>query len=98
MKIKDLDILIPEKKGVKLDGDVYEIPVDMPVEIALRLQKAAQQSEEAGGGTFATEVLIEVVLDLLSYKREIDREAVRKQLTMTHINAIMAHVVQVGEA
>lgn len=61
-EIVDLDAVVGPPKKVRLGGTVYVLPGDIPVELYLALNQAAQ-AEEAGDGD-QVEILYEQLLDL----------------------------------
>lgn len=60
-EIIDLDAALPPDKQVKLAGTVYKLPGDLPVELYLRVQRAAQ----AIGTPEAGEEVVEEMVDIL---------------------------------
>ena len=64
-RIIDLDVIVPERIGVKIDDEVYDLPGDIPVPDYLaiaRLTDALGDEAENAGETF--EELYERVIDL----------------------------------
>jgi len=96
VNITDLDIVIPEEKVLRIKGKEYTIPGDMPVGIALKLQRCGADGNE--DKPEAIEGMVEAVLDLLAIRQEIDREELRMNLTMKQISAILEAVNAVEES
>lgn len=64
-KIIDLDAAVPDSIGVKCDGEIYELPGDIPIPRFLEIERLVNKlnsPEETDAGTL--ERLYEMVLDL----------------------------------
>lgn len=59
-QIIDLDVALPPDKQVRMDGVVYRLPGDLPVELYLRIQRAGDSLEDVG----SIEELRDAVLEL----------------------------------
>lgn len=93
-KIIDLDALVPELRQVKLGGVVYKLPGDMPLEIFLRINKAAQQSEDDDSDETkilaAMEIMVNALVDLFSWEnKEVDRAAVETTVKRRGLKSVM---------
>lgn len=63
--IKDLDALVPTDKRVQLDGVVYTLPGDLPLEIYLRVNKAGALEDD--DEQKALDEMIGAMVDLFSH-------------------------------
>lgn len=64
--IIDLDDILGADKQVRLKGKVYRLPPDLPVELYLKIQRAAGQDVTE---TEIFETLYENILELFRYKQ-----------------------------
>lgn len=64
--IIDLDDILGEDKLVKLQGETYRLPPDLPVELYLKIQRLASQDASE---TEMIEALYEDVLTLFRHKK-----------------------------
>lgn len=62
--VVDLDVFVGENKKVHLGGTEYTLPADLPFEIYLRMNLAAELEEESEAK--ALEAMLEVVTDLFT--------------------------------
>ena len=64
-QIVDLDALLGDDKRVKLGGKTYTLPADLPVELYLKINRAAKEGMD---DALMVETLYDEVLDLFRYK------------------------------
>lgn len=80
---KDLDALVPTDKEVKLGGVKYTLPGDLPLEVYVRVNKAA--SLEGESEQEALDQMVEAMVDLFSwlYRDKPEATRIRKEVKDT---------------
>ncbi len=71
-RIIDLDAAIPAAIGVQIDGEIYDLPGDIPIPDLIALERAVADLEDPESTTPATvrmETLYEQVLDLFRVRQ-----------------------------
>ena len=88
-RIIDLDALVPDPRQVKLGGVVYELPGDMPLEIFLRVNKAAQAEADDGEGAMVS--MIGALVDLFGWENAaVDKDAISSVINRRGVRAVMS--------
>jgi hypothetical protein len=91
MKLIDLDEIVPDGPRVKLRGEIYELPPDLPAELYLWIQKLNAKDPDALDMPESEMVgkLYEEVLDLFRYKRpDLERLPIRLAELVTIIGRV----------
>lgn len=75
--IEDLDVLVPVAKQVRLGGQVYTLPADMPMEIFLRVNLAGRVKDADGEPDQMEQIkqLTSCLVDLFTYELPPDADA-----------------------
>lgn len=62
----DLDALVPSDKEVRLGGQTYTLPGDLPLEIFVKVNRASELEEEDEAG--AMNAMLDAMSDLFAWK------------------------------
>lgn len=80
-RVTDLDVVVPEDRPVRLGGEEYMVPGDIPLEIFLRLNNVGGDEENEVSESDAAEGMIVVLGDLFAWcAPEVAQPAIREKV------------------
>lgn len=93
LQILNLDEIASEDKQVKLGGQIYIIPGDLPVMTMLNLIENANRLQEAPNDPKLQEKAFELLADIFMIRDEkFDAEKFKKRLTMKQYTTLISFI------
>jgi hypothetical protein len=99
MRVLNLDEICSDNVTVKIAGEDYIVPGDLPAETMLKLLDAMGATKDKPDDSVLIAKLHECLLDTLAIKNTIvDRSKIKKYMTMKRYNELIKFLFGVDEA